>query len=242
MCGVCVVLGEPAVETISGEKIIISLCETAITEKLKETEFNTRYEYTYGVSNSYETVLSEGKTGVVKEIYETKKIDGKIVSETLVLDSVVSEPTDKVVEIGVTPSMQLASSELAYFIKPYDGIISSPYGYRYFNGYQFHTGIDLVASDGSCYGDTVVAAADGVVIDAGLSSTRGYYIIIEHEFGFVTEYMHFKSQLVSKGDVVSAGDPIGTIGSTGRSTGPHLHFEIILNGKHTNPENYLSFK
>lgn len=239
---VSIVLGSPTVETLNGEKIIISLCETTLTEKLKETEFVTRYEYTYGVSKSYETVISEGKNGVVREIYETKKIDGEIVSETLVLDSVVCEPTDRVVEIGVTPSMQLASSELAYFIKPYDGIVSSPYGYRSFGGGSLHKGTDIVARKGSCYGDTAVAAADGVVVESGYSTTRGNYVIIKHEFGFVTEYMHFKSRLVSKGDIVSAGDPIGLIGSTGRSTGPHLHFEIRLNGKNVNPENYLSFK
>ncbi len=240
--GVSVLLGKPQVETAEGEIIVISLSEVSFTEAITETEFQTKYEYTYGVSKSYEKVISEGENGTVKQIYETKKIDGETVSQKLILENVVNAPQERVIEVGVTPSMQLASSELAYFIKPYNGIISSPYGYRYLNGYEFHSGIDLVDKKGSCYGDTVVTAADGVVVESGYSSSRGNYVIIEHEYGFSTVYMHFKKRLVSKGDTVSAGDPIGTIGSTGRSTGPHLHFEIRLNGKHTNPENYLSFK
>ncbi len=240
--GTNVVLGAPTVRTIAGEKITVSMTDTSFTEKYVETDFETRYEYTYGVNQSYEKIISEGKKGTVKQLYERKEIDGKTVSETLVWESVLNEPETQVIEIGVTPSMQLASAELAYFIKPYDGTISSDYGYRYLNGYEFHTGIDLVAKSGSCYGKTAVAAADGVVVESGYSSSRGNYVIIEHEYGFSTVYMHFKKRLVSKGDQVKAGDPIGTIGSTGRSTGAHLHFEIRLNGKHTDPENYLSFK
>ncbi len=240
--GTNVVLGAPTVRTTEGEKITVSLSDVSFTEKYVETDFETKYEYTYGVNQSYEKVISEGKKGTIKQIYETKEIDGKTVQETLVWESVLSEPEIQVIEIGVTPSMQLASAELAYFIKPYDGVISSDYGYRYLNGYEFHTGIDLVAKSGSCYGKTAVAAADGVVVESGYSSSRGNYVIIEHEYGFSTVYMHFKTRLVSEGDKVKAGDPIGTIGSTGRSTGPHLHFEIRLNGKHTDPENYLSFK
>ncbi len=242
LMGVDVILGSPTVETESGEKITLSLSEMIIAEKFVETDFETKYEYTYGVSQSYEKVLSEGEKGVIKQLYNIKEINGEKMSETLVLETVLSEATDRVVEIGVTPSMQLASAELAFFIKPYDGKISSDYGYRYLNGYEFHTGIDIVAKSGSCNGKTAVAAADGVVVESGYSSSRGNYVIIEHEYGFSTVYMHFKKRLVSAGDTVSAGDPIGLIGSTGRSTGPHLHFEIRLNGKHTNPENYLSFK
>jgi murein DD-endopeptidase MepM/ murein hydrolase activator NlpD len=239
--GVSVVLGEPVITTAKGEKISVSLSDKILVEEFETTDFETRYEYTYGVSQSYENVLCEGKNGTVKKVYESKTLNGEIVSSTLILESLISEPINRVVEIGVTPSMQLASAELAYFIKHYDGKISSDYGYRYLNGYEFHTGVDLVAKSGSCYGKTAVAAADGVVVESAYSSTRGHYIIIEHEYGFSTVYMHFKKRLVSKGDVVLAGDPIGTIGSTGRSTGAHLHFEIRLDGKHTNPENYLKF-
>ncbi len=241
LMGVDVILGSPTVKTKLGE-ITLSLSEVVITEKFVETGFKTKYEYTYGVSQSYEKVLSEGEKGIIKQLYQSKEINGETVSETLVLETVLSEATDRVIEIGVTPSMQLASADLAFFIKPYDGKISSDYGYRYLNGYEFHTGIDLVAKKGSCYGKNAVAAADGVVIESGYSSSRGNYVIIKHEYGFSTVYMHFKKRLVSVGDTVSAGDPIGLIGSSGRSTGAHLHFEIRLNGKHTNPENYLSFK
>ncbi len=242
LLGLNTTLGAPEVTTENGEKITLSISDVYLVEEFSETEYETRYEYTYGVNKSYEKVLSEGEKGTVKRVYESKSINGETVSSILVLENVVSEPADRVVEIGVTPAMQLASSELAYFIKPYDGIISSDYGYRYLGGYEFHTGIDLVAKNGSCYGKTAVAAADGVVVESGYSSSRGNYVIIEHEYGFSTVYMHFAKRLVSKGDKVKAGDPVGLIGATGRVTGAHLHFEIHLNGNRANPENYLSFK
>lgn len=241
--GIHAIFGAPTVKTTDGSEITLSLSDTTLLEKTEETEFATKYEYTYGVDKSYEKVISEGKKGEIKQLYKAERIDGKVISQEFVLESVVSEPTDRVVEIGVTPSMQLASAELAYFINPYSkGFVTSPYGYRYLNGLEFHTGIDLAKKNGSCLGDTVVAAADGVVVEAGYSSSMGNYVVIKHEYGFSTAYMHFQKCLVSVGDTVSAGDPIGTIGSTGRSTGPHLHFEIRLEGKHTNPENYLNFK
>ncbi len=240
--GISLTLGAPTIQTKSGDEITLSLAHTSLREEYENTDFNVKYEYTYGVNQSYEKVVSAGEQGTVKRVYESKMVDGKAVSSSLILESVISEPKDKIIEIGVTPSMQLSYSDLAYFIKPYDGKISSDYGYRYLNGYEFHTGIDLVAKSGSCYGKNAVAAADGVVVESGYSSSRGNYIIIKHEYGFSTVYMHFAKRLVSAGDTVLAGDPIGTIGSTGRSTGPHLHFEIRLHGEHTNPENYLSFK
>jgi murein DD-endopeptidase MepM/ murein hydrolase activator NlpD len=240
--GVSVTLGSPTIKTSDGDEITISLSYTSLTEEYEKTDFTTKYEYTYGVNKSYEKVVSNGAQGTVRKLYESKMVDGKPVFTSLIYESVVVAPVDRVIEIGVTPIMQLSQEELAFFIKPYDGKVSSDYGYRYLNGYEFHTGIDLVAKNGSCYGKTAVAAADGVVVESGYSSSRGNYVIIKHEYGFSTIYMHFSKRLVSKGDKVSAGDPIGTIGSTGRSTGAHLHFEIRLNGDHTNPENYLSFK
>ncbi len=240
--GIDAFFSQPEVTTLSGEKIVISVSELSIVTEYVETDFETVYTYTYGVNKSYENVVSEGEKGVIKRVYETNEVDGKVVSEKLILENVVSDPVDRVVEVGVTPSMQLASAELAYFIKPYDGIVSSDYGYRYLNGYEVHTGIDLIASNRGCYGDVVVSAADGVVEETGYSGGAGKYVVIRHEYGFSTVYMHFSEILVSEGDVLKAGDPVGEIGATGRVTGPHLHFEIRLNGEHTDPENYLKFE
>ena len=107
---------------------------------------------------------------------------------------------------------------------------------------DYHNGIDIVSSTPSvsCYGDSVKAAADGIVIYADNTySAHGNYIIIEHENGIQTGYAHLSKIDVTVGQEVNAGDVIGKIGSTGKSTGPHLHFEVIINGEYKDPMLFL---
>ena len=101
---------------------------------------------------------------------------------------------------------------------------------------QFHNGIDLAAPSGS----PVLAAYNGEVVAASYSSTMGNYIMIDHGDGLYTIYMHCSSLAVTKGSTVTKGQQIGAVGSTGRSTGPHLHFSVRLNGSYVSPWNYLS--
>ena len=103
------------------------------------------------------------------------------------------------------------------------------------SGSEFHTGYDIPAS----YGSAVVAAEAGTVIYAGWMSGYGNTIMINHGNGLVTLYGHNSSLTVSKGDTVSRGQQVAKIGSTGNSTGNHCHFEVRVNGSHTNPEPYL---
>lgn len=100
---------------------------------------------------------------------------------------------------------------------------------------KFHNGIDLAAPSGT----PVYAAYDGDVVAADYSSTMGNYIMINHGNGLYTIYMHNSSLYVSKGDSVYKGQHIAAVGSTGRSTGPHLHFSVRLNGSYVSPWNYL---
>lgn len=100
---------------------------------------------------------------------------------------------------------------------------------------QFHNGVDLASPSGS----PILAAYDGTVIAASYSSTMGNYIMIDHGDGLFTIYMHASSLLVSNGATVIKGEKIALVGSTGRSTGPHLHFGVRLNGSYTSPWNYL---
>lgn len=100
---------------------------------------------------------------------------------------------------------------------------------------QFHNGVDLAAPSGS----PIVAAADGVVIAAAYSSTMGNYIMIDHGSGIYTIYMHASALYVSNGASVKKGSQIAAVGSTGRSTGPHLHFSVRQNGSYVSPWSYL---
>lgn len=100
---------------------------------------------------------------------------------------------------------------------------------------SLHSGLDI----GGKTGDPIYAAADGTVIDTGYNSARGYYVTLSHPSGLHTNYMHLHKILVSNGDELKQGDTLGELGSTGRSTGPHLHFEVIKNGVTVDPELYL---
>ena len=112
--------------------------------------------------------------------------------------------------------------------------VSSNYGKRW--GRQ-HKGIDITSKNKS-----ILAADTGKVIYAGFKSDYGNHIIIDHQNGYKTLYAHLSKMDVKKGDIVEKGDKIGTMGTTGRSTGVHLHFEVIVNGVSKNPRSYLSSK
>lgn len=117
--------------------------------------------------------------------------------------------------------------------------ISSEFGWRSdpFTGLKaYHNGIDMAAAEGT----PIVAAYDGIVGQAGYNSSMGNYIYIEHGDGLRTIYLHASKLYVEKNDVVLKGDVIGAVGTTGRSTGPHLHFSVRLNGEYVSPWNYLS--
>ena len=116
--------------------------------------------------------------------------------------------------------------------------ISSEYGPRtspISGGGEVHTGIDIPAS----YGESVIAAADGTVITAGWVRGFGNTVMISHGSGLVTLYGHNSSVTVTVGQTVKKGETVAKIGSTGYSTGNHLHFEVRVNNSHTNPWNYL---
>ena len=121
---------------------------------------------------------------------------------------------------------------------PASSRITSQYGYRILFGVRdFHTGIDIGAGTGS----NIVAAESGTVILAAYGWNGGYgnYMILSHGNGVTTRYAHASALYVSAGQTVTKGQVIGAVGTTGNSTGPHLHFEVRINGAHQNPLNYL---
>ena len=100
---------------------------------------------------------------------------------------------------------------------------------------QFHNGVDMAAPNGS----PILAAYDGEVVAAAYSGSMGNYIMIDHGDSLYTIYMHASALYVSKGDLVAKGQKIAAVGSTGRSTGPHLHFSVRKNGSYVSPWGYL---
>lgn len=121
---------------------------------------------------------------------------------------------------------------------PSGGRISSTFGSREApteGASTYHKGIDIAASSGS----KVVAAAGGEVVIATYSASAGNYVMINHGSGVYTVYMHMSSLGVSEGQEVKQGESIGSVGSTGYSTGPHLHFGIRENGSYVDPQNYM---
>jgi murein DD-endopeptidase MepM/ murein hydrolase activator NlpD len=122
---------------------------------------------------------------------------------------------------------------------PAPGYVSSGFGVRadpFTGGRSHHLGIDIDANTG----DPIKAAADGVVSFAGVKPGYGHTVIVDHGNGYQTLYAHNQKNLVRPGDVVRAGHVLGTVGSSGRSTGSHLHFEVHVNGRPVNPTAYLN--
>lgn len=176
----------------------------------------------------------EGINITMQEIY-TKNIDET--QNVMGIDSAIevaqTELTKKVKE-----QQKIKSSTLdgVYFaVKPVTGTITSRFGANESIRDHTHKGMDIAAPNGT----SIKAVADGTVTYSGWMSGYGNLIIISHGNGIQTYYGHCSKLYVSKGEEVEAGDVIAAVGSTGNSTGNHLHFEIRKNGTQINPQKYL---
>lgn len=143
------------------------------------------------------------------------------------LNTLVNFFENQALKLAATPS-----------IKPAKGYASSPYGWRSdpFTGKRtFHRGIDFA----TYFGNPVVSTADGVVIQTTRDKIGGNTIKISHRGGYTTVYCHLSKFLVKPGSRVKRGDTIGLVGQTGKAIGPHVHYEVRLNGKSVNPYYYI---
>lgn len=181
-------------------------------------------------------VAQAGSDGKKEVQYTYVQKNDKVVSQTVKDEKVLSKAVSQIIEKGpqrVTVAYSRGSgSSVSGLSWPLRGSITSYYGYRHS---EFHTGIDI---DGD-QGDPYAAASAGKVVSAGYNGSYGYSILIDHGNGVMTRYAHSSKLLVSAGQNVSKGQTIGLVGATGRATGTHLHFEVIVNGDTVNPLNSL---
>ena len=183
-------------------------------------------------------VLDPGSEGLAEVTADVTYVNGNERERTVTNTVTLTEPTTKVIAVGTKERPSWLPN--GYFIWPVYGNITSYFGYRYiFGSYSYHSGIDIAAP----YGTGIQAADGGTVIWSGTGTgsnwSYGKYVIIDHGNGYQTYYAHCSSLLVSVGDKVYQGQTIAKVGSTGRSTGNHCHFQVKINGTTVNPLSYL---
>lgn len=184
---------------------------------------------------SQRVILKEGVAGEKKVVYDIKMENGYATSIEPIQETVLVQPISAEVKVGTKRTLSFSGGN-NYGVTT--GRLSSGYGYRThpISGVRtFHNGIDIAASTGT----GVYSYASGTVIAVSQDNTLGKYIAVDHGNGLVTRYLHLSKFNVSKGDKVSTGDRIGSVGNTGYSTGSHLHFEVLKNGSYQDPWNYI---
>ena len=211
-----------------------------VTVQIKVTEtvpFTTEYRRNDELYVGTYEKTQDGADGKKEVVYCVTYKDGTPTSREKVSESIVLEPIPKIIDEGtMTKPVTASKDKYIWPIKDSFGI-SDGYGERtVFGNYSFHYAVDLATGAGT----PIYAADGGVVTAAEYSSSYGYYVMIKHDNGQETLYAHMQSEpLVSVGERVYQGQQIGDVGMTGYATGPHLHFEVRINGERVNPLNYL---
>lgn len=145
---------------------------------------------------------------------------------------------ENLTEVKTTLEARQARLDATPSLWPTEGQVTSRYGWRrgpFGGGSDFHPGIDIANSTGT----PIIATAAGVVTYSGYMSGYGYLIAIDHGYGIETYYGHNSRNYVEKGETVQKGEVIAAMGSTGYSTGPHVHYEVRVNGTHVDPGKFL---
>ena len=172
-------------------------------------------------NNEVELTINEKTTKALEEI----QINDLEVAKENTVEKLNIDTTDSIADIN---GIKVATL-------PVTGTISSRYGVSSKIRVSTHTGLDIAATTGT----PIKVVADGTITFAAYSGSYGYLVKVDHGNGVETWYGHTSKMLVKEGQAVKAGDTIALVGSTGNSTGPHLHFEVRINGEHVNPQKYL---
>lgn len=218
-------------EFVITEEVPLLTVETVEVSTYAQT---IKYETEYVESNSYyegdKVVTRSGKNGKERVTARLTKHNGKVVERDILKTKVITEPVNEVIAKGT--KVKPATAGTGAFMRPVNVGVYSGYGWRWG---RMHYGIDLSCSIGT----PIYAADGGVVTMSGWNGAYGYCIKINHENGYETLYAHCNALYVSAGERVFKGQHIAAVGNTGRSTGPHCHFEIKHNGVNVNPSAYV---
>ncbi|MBQ6816078.1 MAG: peptidoglycan DD-metalloendopeptidase family protein [Clostridia bacterium] len=209
---------------------------TSLQTESEKVPYITQYTRNNDLYAGQKVVISKGANGTKEVQYEVIVENGELVSKKAVSETITKSPKTAKIEIGSGIKSGLGNNLGLIF--PVEGYVTSDYGDRAdpFTGEpDNHKGLDI----GAPIGTPIYAADSGTVIQAS-DKKNGYgkCVIIEHSSGFKTIYAHCSELLVTEGQFVSAGQEIAKVGSTGRSTGPHLHFGIYIDGKYVDPTLY----
>lgn len=209
------------------------------TVKTVEIPYKTVTQKTTAKLAGYNQVSTKGQKGEKQETHNIKYLNGEVIEDTTTHTAVLKEAVNEVVVVGVGKSYYTAAEKMASshgFVWPLNKNVRGQFITSYWGDGRGHKGIDIC----SPYGTAIYAAKGGTVEYASWNNDYGYNVIIDHGNGIKTRYAHASKLLVKKGETVTQGQTIALVGSTGQSTGNHLHFEVILNGKRVNPMPYLA--
>ena len=234
-------------ENTEEDKIIEKIKEdVTVTYKYYEVALNNKVVETVDTSKEAEELVSEIKNNEIDENInlsivekytnnsdEVKTNDLEVAKVNI--ENKVSKTIKEIEEQEAEKNAIAEINGIKLATIPVTGTISSRYGVRSRIRRSNHTGLDIAATTGT----PIKVMADGVVTNASYSGSYGKLIKVDHGNGVETWYAHTSKMYVKKGQEVKAGDIIAEVGSTGNSTGPHLHLEIRLNGEHINPQKYV---
>lgn len=200
---------------------------------VRQNEIETLIAAKQATIVKYETDIAS-QQAAIDEYEEDLKFQNELISQ---LESEIMEAKKEILlENGITVSY---NGEKMTWPCPSYTRISSPFGWRIhptLGVNKFHNGVDMAAPKGT----DILAAFSGEVVAATYNSSMGNYVMMNHGNGFYTIYMHASKLCVSPGDIIIEGEKIAEVGSTGRSTGPHLHFGVRKNGEYVDPMDYLN--
>ena len=215
---------------VSSEQII------EVTETLPHETQTTTSDSMY---SDQQVVQQAGSDGQKVSTIQINYLNGNEVSRTVLSEQITVEPVTEIIVVGTQKRPSNVSA--AGYMRPVNGgVITSPFGYRNqptAGASTYHSGIDI----GVGYGTPILATRSGYVTYSGRNGGYGIMVEIDHGDGVKTRYAHCSQTLVSVGQYVSQGQQIAKVGSTGVSTGNHLHFEVRVNGVARNPANYVDF-